>query len=36
MDYSMWTAANGGEDTPGIIPKFCAKLLDGSPAVAGV
>ncbi len=36
MDYAMWTAANGGEDTPGIIPRFCAKLLDGSPAVAGL
>ena len=29
-------AANGGEDTPGIVPKFCAKLLDGSPAAQGL
>ena len=35
-ELSALQAANGGEDTPGIIPRFCAKLLDGSPVVAGM
>lgn len=36
IDYSMYLASGGGEDTPGIISKFCAKILDGSPSVAGL
>ena len=38
--FSRWQrdrcGQGGGEDTPGIISKFCAKILDGSPSVAGL
>ena len=32
----MWMASGGGEDTPGFVPRFGRKILEGSPEVSSL